>query len=224
MTFWGASRVERELTQNNLPNNTDIVKTDEQRNLRSRYIHPLSIGFGVAYHYKKGLISLSGEYFFSVEQYEMIEADSTDPTFPSYLSNGVEKFLTVFNGADAVLNMAIGWEHQINNKMIVHLGMRSDFSYARNSNRVIGLTIATAPYDIYHISSGLSFRRKASRISLGLNYSIALRKIGQIINLTNPTINGNQNLFLFGKTEPNASIIYHSVTLLIGYTYYFALK
>ena len=60
----------------------------------------------------------------------MIEADSTDPTFPSYLSNGVEKFLTVFNGADAVLNVAIGWEHQINNKMIVHLGMRSDFSYA----------------------------------------------------------------------------------------------
>ena len=120
--------------------------------------------------------------------------------------------------------MAIGWEHHINNKIIYHLGLRSDYSYARTADRVNGLTIATAPYDIYHLSTGVSLRRKASRISIGLNYSFAFRKIGQIINLTNPTVNGNQNLFLFGRTQANATINYHSITLLIGYTYYFALK
>jgi hypothetical protein len=222
--LWGQARVQREELQTNLPGNRDQLKADEQRYLRSQYRYPVTVGFGAAYIYTQGMISIASEYFGPVYSYEMIEANASDPTFPSFLSNGVEQFLTVYQGADPVINFGLGWEQEITKKIKLHLGVRTDFTYARTANRVFGLTPVSAPIDIYHFSAGVSFRRRASRISIGFNYSYANRNILQFVNLSEPVIDAQQRLFLFGSRVNNAQITAHSITAMIGYTYYFALK
>lgn len=226
ITIWGESRVQREISQTNLPGNLDRVQTGKQTNLKSQYKYPLSIGLGAAYRYKTGLISISGEYFSSIQQYKMIESDPNQPTFPAFLNKPQLDLFTVHLGANEVLNGAIGWEQQIAKKVKLHLGFRSDFSYARRSGRIRegDLTITSAPIDLWHFAAGVSWRRKASLMSVGVNYTYGHRDKGfsQLINFTKPLI--QSPLFLIGVRDQSAFINYHAVTLLIGYTYYFALK
>lgn len=226
ITIWGESRVQRELSQTNLPGNVDKIQTGEQTQLKSQYKYPLSIGLGVSYVYKTGLISFTGEYFSSIKQYKMIESDPSQPTFPAFLSRPGIDFFTIHHGANQVINGAIGWEQQIIDKIRLHIGFRSDFSYARRSDRIRegDLTIVSAPIDLWHFSSGISWRRKASLMSIGVNYTYGHRDKGfsQLVNFTEPVI--QSPLFLIGERNESAFMNYHAITLLIGYTYYFALK
>ncbi|BDS11073.1 PorV/PorQ family protein [Aureispira anguillae] len=226
ITIWGESRVQREVNQTNLPGNIDKVQTGEQTQLKSQYKYPFSIGLGAAFLYKTGLFSFSAEYFSSIKQYKMIESDPNQPTFPAFLSKPGLDLFTVYLGANQVLNGAIGWEQQLVKKIKLHLGVRSDFSYARRSDRIRAgdLTIISAPIDLWHFAAGISWRRKASLMSIGVNYTYGHRDKGfsQLINFTDPLI--QSPLFLVGQRDDSAFINYHAATLLIGYTYYFALK
>lgn len=226
VTIWGESRVQREDSQTNLPGNIDRVRTNEQSNLKSVYKYPFSVGLGIAYLYKTGGIYIASEYFMNIAQYKMIESDPNQPTFPAFLSQGNMDFVTVFQGADHVVNGAIGWEHLLIEKLKLHLGFRSDFSYARTNNRVKpgDLTIVSAPIDLWHFTLGFSWIRKASEVSIGVNYTYGHRDEGfnQLINFTEPVV--QSPLFLVGQRGESAYINYHSITLLVGYTYYFALK
>ena len=61
-------------------------------------------------------------------------------------------------------------------------------------------------------------------MSVGLNYTYGHRSNNflQLISFTDPV---NQSpLFLEGERTRNTFVNYHAVTILIGYTYYFALK
>lgn len=226
LTIWGESRVQREDSQTNIPGYNDKVKTEVQTKLKSVYKYPLTIGTGVAFLYKTGMIALSAEYFMAVPQYKMIESDPNQPTFPANLGHGNMDFLTIHNGADHVVNGAIGWEQQLVEKIKLHLGFRTDFSYAKLSDRVRpgDLTITSPPLDLWHFSAGISWMRKASLMSIGVNYTYGHRDQGynQLINFTEPL--AQAPWFLFGKRDESAYINYHSITLLIGYTYFFALK
>lgn len=227
ITIWGESRVQREIGRTNLPGNVDQILTGEQTQLKSQYKYPWTIGLGVAYLYKTGLISIVAEYFSKIKQYKMIESDPNQPTFPAFLSRPGLDLFTVHHGANQLVNVGIGWEQQLVDKIKLHLGFRSDFSYARRSDRIRqgDLTIVSAPIDLWHCSAGISWRRKASLMSIGLNYTYGHRDKGfsQLINFTEPVIDAPL-LFLVGERNESAFINYHSITLLIGYTYYFALK
>lgn len=226
ITIWGESRVQREINQTNLPGNLDKIQTGEQTQLQSQYKYPLSVGLGIAYIYKTGLISVAGEYFARIKQYKMIESDPEQPTFPAFLSRPGLDFFTIHHGANELLNGSIGWEQQIIDKIRLHVGVRSDFSYARRSDRIQegDLTIVSAPIDLWHFSAGISWRRKASLMSIGVNYTYGHRDKGfsQLVNFTEPVV--QSPLFLIGERNESAFMNYHAVTLLIGYTYYFALK
>ena len=228
ITIWGESRVQREDLQTNKPSNLgtgthDRVRTDEQRNLKSRYKYPLSIGTGITYNYKTGLIGISAEYFMAIKEYKMIDAD---PSNLSIYNSIKDDFLSVYQGADQVLNFAVGWEQQLVEKIKFHIGFRSDFSFIRSTNRLAEghLTITSAPIDLWHFSAGLSWRRKHSLMSIGFNYTYGHADKGfrQLINFTEPLV--TKEWFLFGNRTEDAFLNIHAFTLMIGYTYYFALK
>lgn len=226
VTIWGESRVQREDSQTNLPGNIDQVRSEHQDQLRSEYRYPFSIGTGIEYIYKTGLVAIAAEFFSGVQQYKMIESDPNQPTFPAFLNQGKSDFLTLFGGADAVINGAIGWEQQVHERFKIHLGFRSDFSYARSKARVRegDLTTVSAPIDLWHFTAGFSWLRRASQMSIGVNYTYGHRDEGfsQLINFTSPVV--QKPLFLVGQRDGSAYVNFHSITLLIGYTYYFALK
>ena len=227
ITIWGESRVHREDLQTNLPTfssgTIDKVRTDDQRTLKTVYKYPLSIGIGVSYTYKKGMLGLSAEYFMAIPEYTMVQAEDSKISIYDSLRTD---FLSVYNGADQVLNFAIGWEQQILKKIRLHMGFRSDFSYVRTNNRLSKglLTITSAPVDLWHSSIGVSWRRKQSLMSVGLKYTYGHldKNFRQLINFTEPLLQAPW--FLFGQRNDSAYMNLHAVTLMIGYTYYFALK
>ena len=104
--------------------------------------------------------------------------------------------------------------------------MRTDFSYVRTNSRLTKglLTITSAPVDLWHFSAGVSWRRKQSLMSVGVKYTYGHLDEGfrQLINFTEPLIQAPW--FLFGERSNSAYMNIHAVTLMIGYTYYFALK
>lgn len=223
--LWGQGRVQREEVQTNLPGNRDQIKADQQSYLQSEYRYPFTIGLGVAFNYSDyGMVSFASEYYSRIGAYQFITANASDPTFPNFLSGGVEGFLSVYQAANQVLNFGFGWEHSITKKIKLHLGVRTDFTSAVSRQEIGELTPLSAALDIYHFSGGLSFRRKASKFSIGINYSYANKKVPQLLNLSDPVIDTQERLFLFGVRENNAAIYAHGVTAMIGYTYYFALK
>ncbi len=227
VTFWGESRVHREDLQTNLPSigpgTIDKVRTDEQQNLKSVYKYPLSVGAGITYSYESGLIGFSAEYFMKVPEYRMIESE---PSRISIYDSIRTDFLSMYHGADQVINFALGWEQQLLEKIKLHIGMRTDFSYVRTNSRLTKglLTITSAPVDLWHFSAGVSWRRKQSLMSVGVKYTYGHLDEGfrQLINFTEPLIQAPW--FLFGERSNSAYMNIHAVTLMIGYTYYFALK
>ncbi|MCP4443379.1 MAG: hypothetical protein GY810_31135 [Aureispira sp.] len=222
LNIWGESRVQRESTQNNIQPDQDISKLDQQRQLKTNFKQPLSAGLGVAYEYKKGLITVSAEYFGPIAEYQMIKGTISKVAYPSP-PNGYEgeDFVSMYNKADQVINLGVGWEHKLTDVFTLHAGVRSDMSYRRSSFSQNRLAINSAPIDLYHVSSGVSWRRRASFFSFGVDYALTIEpRIQQLINLTSPTIEQR----LLGTRDASAKYSGHTLTLLIGYTYFFALQ
>lgn len=225
-TIWGESKVLREDSQFNLPGNRDRIQTGEQRLLKTRYRYPFTAGLGVAYQYPKGGVFFSAEFFGAVPQYEMIESDPEQFTSNALFSQLPDNFFTVYHGANRVLNIGLGWEQQIVDKLYVHMGMRTDFSHDRGANRTRegDLNFQTVPIHLLHSSLGFSIRRRASLISIGVDYTYGHRANNflQLISFTDPVV--KPPLFLEGERTQDTFVTYHVATILIGYTYYFALK
>ncbi len=226
ISIWSNSNIQRELSQTNLPGNNDRIQTGEQRALPSQYKYPLTIGLGAAYEYKNGGIYTSLEYFSGLAPYKMIEARDESSTFSVLFNRPSVDFFTVYNAAKPVLNFALGWEQHLSERLYLHLGFRSDYSYTRTDRRDYSqkLTLQSIPMNLWHGTVGFSLRRKASLVSVGVQYSYGHRKQGlvQLVNFTEPVVDAP--LYLEGARTEETFANYHSVTLLIGYTYYFVLK
>lgn len=222
LSIWGESRVQRESTQNNIKAGQDFSKLDQQRQLKANYRQPLSVGLGAAFDYKKGLITLAAEYFGKIDEYQMIVGEVRKVAYPSppFGYEG-EDFVSMYNKADQIINFGIGWEQQLTDVFTLHTGFRSDMSYRRSKFSQNLLTINSAPIDLYHFSAGVSWRRRASFFSFGVNYTLAIEPhMQQLINLTAPTLDQR----LLGIRDSSASYSGHTLQILIGYTYFFALK
>ena len=226
ISIWSSSKVQRELSQTNLPGNTDRIQIGEQESLPSQYKYPLSIGLGASHIYKSGSIHLAAEYFAGLSPYKMIEARDESSTFSVLFNSPSVDFFTVYNSAKPVVNMAFGWEQHLNDRLFIHLGLRSDFSYAHIDNRdyVQKLRLQSIPMNLWHGTLGFSLRRKASLVSVGVQYSYGHQEKGlvQLVNFTEPVVRAP--LYLEGERTDQSFANYHSVTLLIGFTYFFALK
>ncbi|MGH1339685.1 MAG: hypothetical protein ACRBFS_26440 [Aureispira sp.] len=226
ISIWSSSKIQRELSQTNLPGNNDRIQTGEQKFLPSQYKYPLSIGLGASYSYKTGGINIAAEYFAGLRPYKMIEARDESSTFSVLFNRPSVDFFTVYNAAKPVLNFAIGWEQNLHERLFMHIGLRSDFSYAQINNRdyVQKLRLQNIPMNLWHGTLGFSLRRKASLVSVGVQYSYGHQKedLVQLVNFTEPVVKAP--LYLEGERTKESFANYHSVTLLIGFTYFFALK
>ncbi len=225
ITIWSDARVQREISQTNLPGNNDRIITGEQRFLPAQHKYPLSVGLGVAYAYQNGSINIAAEYFAGLRPYKMVIAKEESSIFSVLFNRPPEDFFTIYNAAQPVLNFAAGWEHHLTKRLLLHLGFRSDFSYGKN-NKDYGqiLTLRGIPMNLWHGTLGCSWRRKASLVSLGIQYSYGHKRSGleQLVNFTEPIVKAPY--YLEGERTEDSFANYHAATFLIGYTYYFALK
>ncbi|MCH2045359.1 MAG: hypothetical protein MK212_14680 [Saprospiraceae bacterium] len=233
ISFWGASKVDREIALQNIENSSDVLYSDQQKRLKTNYKYPLSVASGVAYITPNTLIGLSTELFMGIRSYQMIKAEPRAVIVPEYLNDGLIDFLSIYNFANPVLNGAIGFEQKLSKLFRLHIGFRTDFSYRYSPHQFLNKfvdpknqstqkNIFLAPsMDLYHSSLGISMTRRASLVSFGIDYGLGIRNnVEQFTDLSNPQLSS----LLQGAPSTNSRITHQIWTLLIGYTYYFALK
>ena len=165
VTVYSDAKVGQNTTVSNYDINGDGVKdsymaTDYQEELKALYKMPLSLGLGMNYQWRNTGLHLSAEYFFPVDEYEVIPAED----FVGQ-SHGDTLTARVTNEAKGVLNFAIGLEQTVNEDVKLYTSFYTDFS-ARKEDTLTNLSVSD--WNIYTVMLGSDFRIQRSRFTLGL--------------------------------------------------------
>jgi hypothetical protein len=184
--------------------------------VKAKYKHPLSIGMGVEYQTSRTRIAVSAEYFSRIGVYHLFEPDATPFVYPSaYLDSAnyqplIDNYLHVEYAARPVLNVGIGYSQVIYKKLTLLLGAFTDFSSYDPSTESDELLQGFGISDIYHVSTGLSYRREKQSISLGFCYAFTPAKQVPPYTIINQTPEFTDEARLSG----------YSYAVVLGYIYY----
>jgi hypothetical protein len=131
----------------------------DQQKVGSNYKSPVSIGFGAARRFGKSRVHLAAEWFnetspFTVLDTEPFQAQSSGETITTDLVREL----------DQVFNVAVGLEHDVNERLHGYAGFRTDFS---GLNRSSSGTDAVTLLNIYHVSGGATVMVKDNEFTLG---------------------------------------------------------
>lgn len=213
-----------------LGTNPTFILSDDRSQLPARLRTPLSISWGVEGNFPKSgtRIGLSFEYFFPIDYYVAAKSDSAVPVRPAvdYGNYKVNNFLVFEQEASGILNGAIGLEQRISKSINGYLGFRTDFNNATGLFGPVTNTRVASFSHYLHFSTGITYKKGASDITVGINYGLGIATLGrQPLNITEPGAyyipeNGNYYI-LQGLPQNNVSSQVHNVSLVLGYTYYF---
>ena len=225
--LWGESRVLRELSYLGLPGQPDVTYNDQQKQIPSEYKHPFAVSIGANRLFKKGSIGFSAEYFGNVDLYRMVKAEIRDVAYPSSASTGPVDFLGFQNYSDQVLNVALGAEWQLTERFSLSGSLRTDFTSQRRFPHEVRTSVLEKPLltvpvmDLYHLASGFTLKRPNSLLAFGGTFTYGfIEDAKQLVNFTNPSFPDA----ILGTPEAVSQISNWSLALMLGYTYFFALK
>ncbi len=242
ISLFGFTRIGRTLEYNNqdrfLPDSLPIGRfpswlvSDDKNNLRTQMRSPFSISFGMEYDFPKtnSKITFTGEYFFPVPDYRIAQSDDTVLIRPTDQYNNLpykQPFMELNASHSPVLNVGLGFEQKIGKRTTLYLGARTDFNngfQAANNKAIISNRLNQAYNHYLHFSGGITYKKGGSDITFGLNYGVGATAFKrQLINLTEPQISitpEGDYLALQGLQDETIRANVHSISLIIGYTYY----
>lgn len=231
-------KVSKKVKQSNISNTETgellpdyvIVDYQEKKEVVVNAKSPLSIAAGFTYfnHDKSKVFYTTIEYFNSIDPYRLIEANENPNLLygSAFESLDHTEWLTFVEGAKPILNAAIGYRWTIRNDLMLLSGFRTDFNYRKNIDPnpfterklIKGLNV-----DLYHITSGLSWRIKGQDLMTGLQYSIGRsRNQEQFRNLSDPVeYNTEDNAPLQGTRTNTMSTFFNSLSFYFGATFNF---
>ncbi len=231
LDLYGDADVQREISlvnfgpYDNASGMLNLMLIDRQASLPINNKSPLSIAAGVQYKGSKTRIELSAEYFFGIKPYRMIRAEARPFVYPPQLVpeeiQSEYSFLSIYNYANPVLNAGLGLGHDLSEKASILCGFRTDFNFQRSEKITDGYLIPTGSWDLYHITAGLSYSMKSSKLTAGLDYYFGWENNQpQVINLSDP----KDYLGYIGAIKNNSDIRIHGIAAVIGFTYFFSEK
>lgn len=184
-------------------NSTIVARLEE--GLWPRHKSPLSVAGGWAYRFRSSAIHLGAEWFAPVSRYTVMDAGLEDRIGEIRLSRQLTEEL------DDVLNFGVGVEHTFNDRIKYFGSFRTDFSASvPESNANLSIT----KWNLYHVSSGGTFRFSSVDVTLGVTYSFGGEDIPTRVDLGNASEN---NLWLGG---PGAvRVDYRLFRVLFGFTF-----
>lgn len=210
----------------------NLLVSEEQTGLNARYRYPGSIAAGFEFNFPKTRtrITATVEYFFPIDEYIVARYDSAVPVRPIGWFGGqsIQGFLEERSSSAGVLNGGIGLEQGIGKKMEFYFGARTDF------NNTIDFFNTTQPYranwlnptfwHYLHFSSGITYHKGSSDISVGINYGLGLtNNTRQPFNLTDPSVqvfNNGTMMTIQGSRSNTMEAQVHNFSIILGYTYY----
>lgn len=191
---------------------------DRKTDVTAYYKHPLSIAFGIDYQTDKTRIAITAEYFFKIGTYSTMRPQAEPFLYPrSYadslsVSQQIAGYLYVENAAKPVFNMGVGFSQVIYRQLSLLMGAYTDFSSYSKTGNTKDLMNGFDNFDIYHVSTGLSYYRQKQAISLGVTYAFTpSQKVPPYTVINQDPVNSE-----------NAILSSHSFSIVLGYTYYFA--
>lgn len=222
VNIWGDGTSSRDLTLNGIDFNGDgigdtVVANDRQDDLDAEYRTPFSLAVGAQYDVcETTKLHASAEWFGAQGTYNAMVPSSRDfvrPTGVQLLDS--RDFLSVQNGAEPVVNWAVGVEQTLTDKITGFFSFRSDYESYRG-DETDGTNLGVSSWDIYHATVGGTYRRENSELGVGLVYSFARQdNFTQPVNFANPSVD---NAFL--GTPGSTSVDYDAVSIIFGYTYF----
>ncbi len=184
------------------------------------YKTPLSIGLGLEIPIGfRTRVSLSAEYFATVDVYTILE-DVDDPL--NGLSEQVnEKEVLLNTGNRRVINVALGWQTQVNDRSSIIWGFRTDFNQRRLEQDLQALQFLSTTPNIYHFSVGNTILMWNSKFSFGLDFGYG-RKRGttQQVNFQDVT---PETLFSLTR-QGSVTSKYYSILFIFAYDFSYAKK
>jgi hypothetical protein len=196
-----------------------VVANSREKGLKSYFKSPYSAAIGFQFKQGKTAIAFSTQYFGKQGVYTILKAEEAPfvrPASAYSLINGND-LASVKTAARPVLNIALGVEQELNERLSLHASIRNNQSYydaqLLNQN---GIKPDVTTWDIYHLVGGVTRRRERSSMSLGLALGYGQDKKRSDQNLPLPS---QANFFKNPVTITQAS--YTSLGILIGYNYFF---
>jgi hypothetical protein len=193
-----------------------IAIDDRQEELGAQFRSPFSIGLGLEYcapTYTR--ICMSMEWFLPTGEYAVMRPKKKNAAvgLPGFLDSRTQ--FQVLDQRRGALNVAVGLQQKFTESISGILGFRTDFTVKKEIDTP-GFAIGATGWNLFHVSTGLTFRSGRSEFSAGVQFSMGGGDFEQPVNFTNV----RETKGLVGDTE-KVGQGYFSMALIVGYTYFF---
>ncbi len=223
LSIYGNGSAQREVSYIAVSEDPDdmeknFIIMDRNSNVKVGYKHPLSISIGIEYHTSKTSLAFTAEYFSPVDNYYLMKPTADPFVYPPGLLDSanlkpvIDGFLLVENSAKSVINFAVGLNQVIYKQFNLLAGISTDFSSYDHSSTTNEFSSSKGVWDIYHLSTGLSYHKQKNTITFGLSYAFTPSQ-----NIP-PYAIINQS----PEITDTALLSSRSYSVILGYTYYFA--
>jgi hypothetical protein len=232
-------RIMRERGQSNITNpdtgtpmeNYYIMDYAEVKEVKVNSKTPLSLSVGATIYSKdrKQVFYSTLEYFAGIDPYRMVQAEENpELSGGNVLENRDNSdWLTWVDGANPVLNAAIGMRWYLKENLMFLGGFKTNFSYKKNLDLYPfqnDLSVKSVDFDYYHLSGGLSLRIWGQDLTAGIQYKLGISKNQtQFVNFSDPVeFNFTELKALQGTRQKEMDSFVNSFTLVLAATFNFS--
>jgi long-subunit fatty acid transport protein len=219
--FYGSGSIQREVSlysSTDQPGDTafSFLILDRESSIKTVYKHPFSVAAGVEYHTAETRLALTLEYFTGINSYSLMETEADPLVYPPWIKDSADakeylkSYLNVTNQAKPVLNVAVGISQDLSKSFTLMVGARTDFSSFKKAEGTDILLHSAGEWDLYNVSTGLSYHTKKQTITLGFNYTFSPRLAIDPYAIINP----------FSSTGLHSTVFSQTFGVVLGYTHY----
>lgn len=199
-------------------NNDDVYVFNYQDYLDTEYSTPWAIGFGAGFHFNKGIIHLSAEWYDNIPHYSILEAEP----FVGQSTGDTIRF-SLNEQLNPVLNWGVGLELKCSDKLSIYTSFATDNSgVTSNITRYIELeeeaSNSVFQADFFRIGCGFSLYTKWAEIALGATYNRGTQQFDRPINFPEE---GGDSIFESGQ---KSAFRFTQWRFILGFSFTFADK
>jgi hypothetical protein len=212
-----------------IPEGYDLFYTGRQKKCTAHFKDPMSIAAGANLYSSSGksVLLFTAEYFLGLQSFYYIEAHN-DPGDEGYNFGPADpkEWLSISTSQKPVLNAGIAFKQNVNSRLMVSGGFRTDFKYTDPADDPGFMEInkrSNYTINVYHFNSGMGYNFKRGSVTLGMQFSYGQEKDQrQIVNLAEPVEYINDKIMpLTGPLYNNVLVRYFDLTVYLGFIFNF---
>ncbi len=193
-----------------------LLISDEINDERINHKYPASFSIGIKKKFLKYNLFLTGEVYFPIENYELMDLEESENTFPVNYRNATDLLLNAETESRLFGNVAVGVEIKIKRNRQLIAGFSTDFNSLPASFDPKGFNISTGRNNIYNLTTGMDIEIRNIKINGGIKLSYGYsRNQKQFVDMTSASTNN----FLIGERDYNSNYNYYALNLLLGFNF-----